>query len=391
MHHFAHLGADVRERLFSIQPREFGRSAELETLSIALGATLYLPATRARLADDLVRRGDGGVISCVVCLEDSIADADVPAAFSNALGQLREFADRTGGRDEDGPLVFVRVREPGQITDLVDALGDATRALSGFVLPKFTDANGEIFLSALGDAEHVSGQRLFAMPVIESPAVIHCESRIETLIGIERLLAKHRDRVLAVRIGATDLCAAYGIRRSRDLTIYEVGLVAGVIADVVNVLGRAGDGGFVVTGPVWEYFQGHERLFKPQLRQSPFEEVDARSLRHQLITRDLDGLIREVVLDKANGLIGKTVIHPSHVIAVHALSVVTREEYDDACDIVGADAVAGGARASSYHNKMNESRPHRAWAERTIARAGLFGVAAADVSFVDLLAAGADA
>ncbi len=115
--------------------------------------------------------------------------------------------------------------------------------------------------------------------------------------------------------------------------IYDVRVVADVISDVVNVLGRADGTGYVVTGPVWEYFGNHERLFKPQLREAPFEANDADDLRAALLRRDLDGLIREVVLDKANGLTGKTVIHPSHVAVVHALSVVTHEELADARDI----------------------------------------------------------
>lgn len=48
----------------------------------------------------------------------------------------------------------------------------------------------------------------------------------------------------------------------------------------------------------------------------------------------------------------------------------------------------GGVRASNYRNKMNEAKPHRAWAERTVRRAAVFGVAAEGISFVDLLAAG---
>ena len=104
---------------------------------------------------------------------------------------------------------------------------------------------------------------------------------------------------------------------------------------------------------------------------------------------DLDGLIREVHLDKANGLIGKTVIHPSHVAAVHALSVVTHEEYCDAADILRV--TGGGAMASTYANKMNEAKPHRNWARRTMLRAEVFGVAAEGVTFVDLLTAFAEA
>jgi hypothetical protein len=138
---------------------------------------------------------------------------------------------------------------------------------------------------------------------------------------------------------------------------------------------------------VWEYFSRSERIFKPQLRESPFVEHSERALRAQLIAADLDGLIREVALDRANGLVGKTVIHPSHVAAVHALSVVTSEEFADASDIIASGA-GGGASASSYRNKMNESKPHTTWAHRTVLRSRVFGVAREGVSFVDLLGAG---
>ena len=89
---------------------------------------------------------------------------------------------------------------------------------------------------------------------------------------------------------------------------------------------------------------------------------------------------------RANGLTGKTVIHPSHVAAVNALSVVSHEEFLDATDILETSH-AGGVSSSAYRNKMNESKPHTAWARRTLLRARVFGVAQPKVSFVDLLAA----
>ena len=91
-------------------------------------------------------------------------------------------------------------------------------------------------------------------------------------------------------------------------------------------------------------------------------------------------------LDKANGLTGKTAIHPGHVAVVNALSVVSAEEYRDARDVLGAGR-ASGVMASGHGNKMNEIRPHLSWARRTLLRARVFGVAAEGVSFVDLLAA----
>ncbi|MEU2514560.1 HpcH/HpaI aldolase/citrate lyase family protein [Streptomyces syringium] len=392
MRHFGHLAPVVRNGLFHQEPAEFGADSPARTLAVALGATLYSPATRPALARDILKQAERGVVSMVLCLEDSIGDDEVAGAEENLVRQFAELAaaDAAGAADPAGgrvPLLFVRVREPRQITDLVRRLGPAGRLLSGFVLPKFTEERGVPFLEALTEAENACGRRLFAMPVLESPELLHLETRTETLAGVARTVEKYRDRVLALRLGVTDFCSAYGLRRAPDMTAYDVQLVASVIADVVNVLGRADGSGFTVTGPVWEYFRVPERMFKPQLRRSPFAGP-AEALRTALIRHDMDGLLREIQLDRANGLQGKTCIHPSHVAPVHALSVVSHEEFSDAQDILRPERDGGGVLRSAYTNKMNEVKPHRAWAERTLLRAEVFGVAREDVSFVELLAAG---
>ncbi|MBD0837422.1 HpcH/HpaI aldolase/citrate lyase family protein [Streptomyces sp. TRM68416] len=385
MRHFGHIAPGVRQRLFHQEPCVFDADSPARLLSTALGATLYSPATRPRLADDILKQADRGVVSMVLCLEDSIGDQDVPAGEENLVRQFTDLA----GRDRDElPLLFIRVRHPEQIPDLARRLGPAVRLLSGFVLPKFTEERGIPFLEALTAAETASGRRLFAMPVLESPELLYRESRVETLEGIFRAVDKYRERVLALRLGVTDFCSSYGLRRAPDMTAYDVQIVASVIADVVNMLGRADGTGFTVTGPVWEYFRVQERMFKPQLRRSPFLEGQAEELREALIEHAMDGLLREIALDQANGLTGKTCIHPSHVLPVHALSVVSHEEFSDAQDILRPEQGGGGVLRSQYTNKMNEVKPHRAWAERTMLRAEVFGVANEDVGFVELLAAG---
>lgn len=387
MRHFGHLAPEIRKRLFHTEPCEFTADSPAALLSVALGATLYSPATRPRLADDIRKQAVRGVVSMVLCLEDSIDDADVDAGEANLVAQLTELAARGPAAGDRLPLLFIRVRQPAQIPDLVRRLGPAAPMLSGFVLPKFTEERGVPFLEALTAAEAACGRRLFAMPVLESPELLHLETRADTLSGIARTVDKYRDRVLALRLGVTDFCAAYGLRRQPDMTAYDVQIVASVIADVVNVLGRADGTGFTVTGPVWEYFRVQERMFKPQLRSSPFLGR-AEELRTALIEHDIDGLLREIGLDRANGLLGKTCIHPSHVLPVHALSVVSHEEYSDAQDILRPERGGGGVLRSAYTNKMNEVKPHRAWAERTVQRARAFGVANEDVGFVELLTAG---
>ncbi len=393
MRHFDYLSDQERDRLFFRHPQRFGADDDLTVQAVGLGATLYSPATRPNLGTDIATLAGRGVLSLVVCLEDAVADSDVGWAEHNAVAQLRSYAEahatgKWGDRDSR-PQLFVRVRTPEQIPQIADGLGEHIDVLTGFVLPKFAEDTGEAFLAAIALAaldSAVPGKNLLAMPVLESPEMIYQESRIGALLGVRDLLDKYRSSVLAVRIGATDFSSTYGLRRSQDMSVYDVRVVADVIADVVNVFGREDGPAYVVTGPVWEYYSATERMFKPQLRSSPFIAHAERPLRAEIMAKDLDGLLREVALDKVNGLTGKTVIHPSHVAAVHALSTVTHEEYSDAVDVLGTDAL-GGVRASAYRNKMNESKPHTAWARRMMVRAHVFGVAHRTISFVDLLGA----
>ncbi len=382
MRHFSQLGDEQLDRLFETPPAPFSAEDPIDRLAVALGGTLYSPATRSHLADDLRRGAERGLTSTVLCLEDAIADRDVEQAQVNLLAQLQ--LHRESGAAS--PLIFVRVREPEQVDLLVDGLGEHAGVLSGFVLPKFDRTRGEIFLAALAKASIRSGHRYLAMPVLESMEIAKVESRTAALRDAYALLDHYRDEILAIRIGATDLCAAFGLRRHRELTIYDVHPVATVIADIVNVFGRGDGSGFTITGPVWEYFSSAERVFKPQLRASPFVEGQDTALRRDLIAMEVDGLIRETFLDQAQGLTGKTVIHPTHVPVVNAMSVVPHEEYVDAKAILATEH-AGGVVASDFRNKMNESKPHQAWARRVMARAEAFGVARDRVSIAELLGA----
>ncbi|MCK9902948.1 ATP/GTP-binding protein [Parafrankia colletiae] len=395
MRHFSFLDDAGADALFHRAPREIVPTDDRRLVATALGATLYAPGTRPRLARDVRRQVAAGVTSMVLCLEDAIADHEVIGAESNVVAALDDLGADPPRCGVGPPMLFVRVRAVEQIMTLLGRLSSPARALiAGFVLPKFGIENGGPGLAAVLRGSEVLGRPLWAMPVLESPAVIFRETRVDELGGVRRLMDEYTDNVLAVRLGATDLSGLFGLRRDRDLTIYDIAVVRDCIADIVNICARGGD--HVVTGPVWEYFAQPERLFVSALRVTPFEEADlvhgseqGARIRSELVSADFDRLIREVVLDKANGLIGKTVIHPTHVPAVHALHVVTQEEYEDAEVILAGDT--GGVRASSYENKMNELRPHRLWAEAVQRRAQAFGVLREGLTFVDVLAATQDA
>lgn len=391
MRHFSFLTDEHASRLFHIAPQELSLDSAPAVLAVALGATLYTPADRPNLAQDIRKQAARGCLSMVICLEDSIADDAVDSAETNVVDTLTRM--HAGGPDDafkpdGGPLLFLRVRTPEQMLSLARRCGTALDMLVGFVIPKFENETGRAqqFLDALHEinASRADGRRLRIMPIMESPLMIHGETRTKTLTGVCDVLQANREDVLAVRVGATDMSSAFGLRRSRDLTIYDVKVVAAVIGDIVNMLGRP-DSGFVISGPVWEHYSNSERVLRPLLRRTPFADANEMPLRDRILTNNLDGLIREIELDLANGLLGKTVIHPTHVPLVHAMCVVSHEEYVDALEIAGKNG--GGASASPYGNKMNEMKPHQAWAGQTLLRAAAFGVAAENITYVDLLEA----
>lgn len=388
MRHFATLDAEQKDQLFLHPPQPVDVTAGRDELAVALGATLYCPATRERLAGDLVRLARRGVMSAVACLEDSVPDHRVAEAEEILVRELRGLATAPEWRDGAPLMLFIRTRTPQQLLSVVERSGVGLDCLTGFVIPKFGGAgqpSPETWLEAVGTASERAGRRLWAMPVLESRDVAHLDTRHAALFAIRDVLDAHRDVVLAVRTGATDLSAAYGLRRPRGSTVWDVRVVADVLGDVINVLGRADGSGYPITAPVWEHFSSGERVFRTSLAASPFAESGNEELREQLIADDLDGLVRELVLDRVNGLQGKTVIHPSHVAVVHAMSVVTHEDFCDASDVLAQHG--GGAMASAYRNKMNEAGPHRPWAERVLARAAAFGVAREDISYAHLLQA----
>ena len=380
MRHFNFLRNTPAEKdLFYRIPERFNQYTDKKLLSYSLGATLYMPATRSDLLNDLKKAYQNDTTSVILCLEDSIPDEKVKEAEHNLYELLRKLV---AIGNSDLPLLFVRVRSPEHFEHIIEQNGILLSSLTGFVFPKFDDlSRGQAFVDVLQCYNRTATTSLYYMPVIESPRIIHQDTRHYTLSHVQRILDHSMDSLLAVRIGATDMSSAYGLRRSREFTVYDVHVVASAISDIVNMLGRAEDNR-VITGAVWEHFAPSERTFKPLLRESIF--AHDKTLRAKLVTEGNDTFIREVQLDKLNGITGKTVIHPSHVGIVHSLMVVSHEEYVDAMDILSRDD-NGGVMASTYGNKMNEVKPHTAWARNIQFRARMFGVSREHVGFADFL------
>lgn len=291
---------------------------------LALGATLYMPATRIDMLDVACGGKISGLRSIVLCLEDAVHETDVDDALINLQRLLAALA-RLPPTD-GAPLLFVRPRGIGMAAQIA-ALPGAER-LAGMVAPKVRPGEVGAWVAALG------GSRLMLMPTLETPETFDPGAMRDLR---DELLVEGRGRILALRIGGNDLLACLGLRRIPGETVYE-GPLGPLVAQLVGLMIPAG---FALTAPVYD------------------------------VVRDPATLAREAARDVAFGLSGKTAIHPMQVATIHAAFAVRASEIASARAVLAEEAKA----VFQHEGAMCEPSVHRAWARRILARAALYGVA----------------
>lgn len=366
---------------FQLEPVEFSKHTEKALLQYCLGGTLYMPATRS-IVDKLLARQLPELKAMVMCFEDAIRADDLGSAEANVLSHLSRLAQAMAQaeiRQEDIPLIFLRVRSLEQFQRFSAQLNaEQVAVLSGFVFPKFYSSNATAYLEQLAAVSRSLGVQLYGMPILEGKAVAYRETRAEELASLKQLLDPYKELILNIRVGGTDFSSLFGVRRGINSSIYDILPVRDALSDILNFFNRMEDG-YTVSGPVWEYFLAYTNN---DLRDLLKQDLHRSLLNREPILNDaVDGLLREVVIDKVNGFVGKTVIHPSHLRYVNAMQAVTLEEYEDANQIIEA---GDGVIKSQSANKMNEANPHRNWALRIIYRAQAFGVIADENEYTKL-------
>lgn len=368
---------------FVAEPEEFTKYTDRDFLRYCLGAAMYMPGTKD-FTQKIMNKGMPGLTTMVFCFEDACPEDDVPAAEINVVKTLETLStaiDEGRLTQNDLPLIFCRVRNQEEFEHFAGMLtAHQAKVLTGINFPKFNAHNGEAYFARLRKLNDDLGEILYGMPIIEDPEVAHKETRLDELLGIRKILDKYYDLVLQVRVGATDFSSCFGVRRGVDYSIYDISTVRECLTDILNIFGRDND--YVVSGPVWEYFRASKQMMFRDLPRFGFEDYLLR--RKTIVNPEVDGLLREVIQDKANGFVGRTVIHPSHVIYVNALQAVTNEEYTDAVNILGSHK--GGVFKGENGNKMNEVKPHTNWAKKIYMRGRAYGVIENESSYIDLFA-----
>ncbi len=366
---------------FVVEPEHFDKYSEREILQYALGATMYMPGTK-KFSQKILGHELPGLTSMVYCFEDACPADKVEEAENNVLNELDILASAIESGElnaDDIPLIFCRVRSQEQFIRFADRLTPHhAKALAGINFPKFNAHNGNVYMFYLKKLNDRLGEIIYGMPILEDPEVAFKETRMTELMGIKEILDAYKELILQVRVGATDFSSCFGVRRGVDYSIYDILTVREILTDIINVFGRNND--YVISGPVWEYFRASKEMMFDTLPTHSME--DCLMKRIPIVNNEVDGLLREIILDKANGFVGRTVIHPTHIAYVNALQAVTKEEYTDAVNILGSEA--GGVFKGENGNKMNEVKPHTNWARKIYMRSRVFGVIENENSFIDL-------
>ena len=361
-------------------PVEFNKYTDRDTLQYCLGATLYMPGTKD--IKDKVLHHQLDVTSLVMCCEDAIKEEDLPLAEQNILDHMDFFADKIAAGElthDDIPLIFVRVRNPEQFERFADRMtAKQASVLTGFNFPKFSSKNALHLLQTLVNVNNRLGVVLYGMPILEGPEVAFHELRGQELLLLRNILEPYKKLILNIRVGGTDMSSLFGVRRGINSTVYDIMPVRDALSDVLNFFNRYND--YCVSAAVWEYFRAY--------KDDDINDVIKRNFHNALIKGQdivnpaIDGLMKEVLIDRANGFVGKTIIHPTHARFVNAMFTVVEEEYNDAVQILNT---SGGVIKSAHGDKMNEIGPHRRWAEKIVKRAAVYGVVKNEDSVLSLV------
>lgn len=307
-----------------------------EILQYKIGGLLYMPAFQKNFVQNFSQDKLPRLTSVAFCLEDSISDDSVDDAEISLEKILRELE----ALEKDLPLIFVRIRSPRHLEMFHEKIGSRAKILTGYILPKFDMQNGTEFLNVARQA------KVFVMPTLESNRVASILTRRTELLSMKQLLDESKQLVLNVRVGVNDFCNLYGLRRNMNQTVYDICVIRDILSDILNVFARD----YVVSGAVWNYFNGHNN------------------------GAWATGLKRELELDRVNGFVGKTAIHPAQVPIIFDALKVSKTDFDDANQLLSWKSGTHGVMKSVDGSRMNEIKCHLAWAKKIKILGEIYGV-----------------
>lgn len=372
-----HLSDSELNKIFYKKPEAFDNTTKKNQLRYALGATLYLPATKY-IAPYLLEKRYSHLTSFVMCFENLIEERNINIAEKTLLNTLRtlKMAENENRINKDElPLFFIHVRDPLQFERLYEILikdKDIISYISGFFLPKFNSNNADAYLSTVKKIRLIS-EYIYALPIIESKEIISLASRISELITLEKTIFEYRDMILGIRIGGSYINSVLGVNSLEAMSIYDVGITASIIYDIINSFINLSYEDIAIYSSSWD-----KKITSFQTVSKSSNAFDQNKvIYNHAFTHDpsLDGFIREILLDKLNGCVGKTVVYPNQISIVNALYSVERKDYELALSINSSNEPS-----LNYGEQIN----NKIWSNKILSLSKIYGVLNENYSAVDL-------
>lgn len=314
-------------------------------LKYKVGALLYSPALNRKVADSIITEKFNCPYSLALCLEDTIANDNVEFAEKQLGITLKRIKEANTNKNFYIPMIFIRVRSSEQLLRLWKNLAEWSEIITGFIFPKYSIGNADLYNEAMRTINKEADRIVYMMPILESRDIVEYSIRHTVLSDLKRKIDSVKDLVLNIRVGGNDFSNEFAARRHYDETIYDILPISQLLGDILTVFSRD----YVISGPVWEFFSSDNEEWK-------------------------HGLQNELKLDRVNGFIGKTVIHPKQISVVNEALKVSHKDYEDAKKILNWDESGLQVGKSFAGERMNEVKTHINWAYKTMALAEIYGV-----------------
>ena len=239
-------------------------------------------------------------------------------------------------------------------------------------MPKFNSNNADAYLSTVKKIRLIS-EYIYALPIIESKEIISLASRISELITLEKTIFEYRDMILGIRIGGSYINSVLGVNSLEAMSIYDVGITASIIYDIINSFINLSYEDIAIYSSSWDKkITSFQTVSKSSNAFDQNKVIYNHAFTH---VPSLDGFIREILLDKLNGCVGKTVVYPNQISIVNALYSVERKDYELALSINSSNEPS-----LNYGEQIN----NKIWSNKILSLSKIYGVLNENYSAVDL-------
>ncbi|MEA3522569.1 MAG: HpcH/HpaI aldolase/citrate lyase family protein [Campylobacterota bacterium] len=281
---------------------------------IALGATLFVPATHKNLSDILKRTRLSHLRSLVIDTEDGLHVSELERAIALIQELLQSY-------EVSNLYLFIRPRNTQILKKLLHVRG--IKKIDGFILAKFTCKSMYRYIELL------KPYSFYIMPSIEGEELFNPEG----MRLIKKELDTIKDQVLLIRFGAEDMLRQLGLKRSSKRALYDMLAPSLSMANLLHIFKTSG---YEISAAVYPFY------------------------------KDKEGFIAEVTRDLQEGFISKTVIHPSQIDGFESAYRVQKDDLKMAQKILsvkeksifGEDGVMGEVPTQSPWAQTILSREH---------------------------------